>query len=115
MTLYCRFLGQLSKYLKSSFGSIFIAFISVPALLPYSAWHGNNLLPTPEGNGVYLISRRWPPYNSTSSDKIHELVCDASSCSWNELSQGIYGKTGDDWCCYYPNAVYVNPEIANCN
>jgi len=77
------------------------AWVEVNAELPYKAHYGNVLLPTLTG-GVYLIS----DYNK---NHVYELVCDSTSCTWNALPQNING-----WCCYHPQAVYIDEETANC-
>ena len=74
---------------------------TVPELLPFKAHDGNVLLPTLTG-GVYLISDR-------DKNHVYELVCDSTSCTWNALPQNING-----WCCYHPQAVFIDEETANC-
>jgi hypothetical protein len=74
---------------------------TVNAELPIKAHYGNVLLPTLTG-GVYLIA-------AYDNNNVYELVCDSTSCTWNELPQNING-----WCCYHPQAVYIDEETANC-
>ena len=94
-----------------SFNLIYLTihFFSVPAILPYSAWYGNNLLPNPTGNGVYLISRRWPPFGSTESENVHELVCDKNSCNWNKLPQGTLFYRSGGFCADYAPTYLLLP------
>ena len=74
---------------------------TVNAVLPFQAIYGNVLLPTLTG-GAYLIA-------SYDRNHVYELVCDSSSCTWNALPQDI-----NEWCCYYPQAYFIDEETANC-
>ena len=69
--------------------------------LPHALHLGPRALPTPTGDGVFMI------YQS----KIYELSCDSTSCSWTTKAQQFpSGKARDGNF----QAFYIPEELTNC-